>query len=194
MLSVSLNKIFPFYDQFKQISVAYEVLSDTKKREIYDRGGEEAIKSGGSHDGGCASPMDIFDMFCHDAGGRWPAESKNVIQQMNVTLDELYCGSTRKLALQKKVICPKCNGWYDVKIIKNIYIYRYYRYIYLSISIYIYLYISNISDTFFYCLFITNKVKKNLFNETRQYNMHIFYKIIFLRYWTKQIKATETNK
>ena len=28
-----------------------------------------------------------------------------------------------------------------------------------------------------------------LFNKTRQYNIHIFYKIIFFKYRTKQIKA-----
>ena len=33
-----------------------------------------------------------------------------------------------------------------------------------------------------------------LFNETRQYNIKLFDKTIFLKYRTKQIKATETNK
>ena len=33
-----------------------------------------------------------------------------------------------------------------------------------------------------------------LFNETGQYNIHIFDKYIFLKYRTRQIKATETNK
>ena len=33
-----------------------------------------------------------------------------------------------------------------------------------------------------------------LFNETRHYNINIFYKIIFLKYKTRQIKATEPIK
>ena len=35
---------------------------------------------------------------------------------------------------------------------------------------------------------------RSLFNETRQYNIHIFDKIIFFKYRIRQIKATETNK
>ncbi|CAC5377316.1 DNAJA1 [Mytilus coruscus] len=77
---------------FKAISQAYEVLSDVKKRETYDRGGEEAIKGGG-HGADFHNPMDIFDMFF---GG--------------VSLEDLYNGATRKLALQKNVICGKCEG------------------------------------------------------------------------------------
>lgn len=55
-------------ERFKLISQAYEVLSDAKKREIYDKYGEEGIKEGGGG-GGMHNPMDIFDMFF--GGGRF---------------------------------------------------------------------------------------------------------------------------
>lgn len=49
-------------EKFKQISQAYEVLSDSDKRAIYDEGGESAIKKGGTGSG-FSSPMDIFNVF-----------------------------------------------------------------------------------------------------------------------------------
>ncbi|XP_037365867.2 dnaJ homolog subfamily A member 4 [Talpa occidentalis] len=98
-------------EKFKLISQAYEVLSDPKKREVYDQGGEQAIKEGGSGSPSFSSPMDIFDMF-FGGGGRMARErrGKNVVHQLPVTLEDLYKGVTKKLALQKSVICAKCEG------------------------------------------------------------------------------------
>ena len=102
-----------FFVQFKAISQAYEVLADAKKREIYDQGGEQAIKEGGTGGGGFSSPMDIFDMFFGLGGrgrSRGPKKGKDVVHQLAVSLEDLYNGSVRKLALQKNVICSKCDG------------------------------------------------------------------------------------
>lgn len=136
------------FPQFKHISQAYEVLSDPKKRDLYDQGGEQAIKEGGM--GGGSSPMDIFNMF-FGGGGRMQRErrgkvylvvllvvfagcclksyninntrvlstGKNVVHQLGVTLEEMYNGTTRKLALQKNVICEKCEGKYKFYRNKN---------------------------------------------------------------------------
>ena len=44
--------LISFVLQFKEIARAYEVLSNEKTRELYDEGGEEALKEGGPGGGG----------------------------------------------------------------------------------------------------------------------------------------------
>ena len=105
-------------DKFKEISMAYEVLSDSKKRAIYDEGGEQALKEGGGGRGGGGfhSPMDVFNMFFGAGGGgqfngaRGPAKSKPIVHKLGVTLEELYKGRTRKLAINREISCVHCDG------------------------------------------------------------------------------------
>jgi DnaJ family protein A protein 1 len=102
-------------ERFKLISQAYDVLSNEEKRRIYDQGGEQALKEGGGGGFGGGNPMDIFEMFFgggRSRGGGGPSRrrGKDVVYQMNVTLEELYNGTTRKLSIQKKVKCEKCEG------------------------------------------------------------------------------------
>lgn len=102
-------------EKFKEISMAYEVLANAEKRRIYDQHGEQGIKEGGGGGPGFSSPMDIFDMFFGGGFGggrapRGPRRTKNIMHQLSVSLEDMYNGTTRKLALQKNVICDACEG------------------------------------------------------------------------------------
>lgn len=101
-------------EKFKEITHAYEVLSDPQKRDIYDQYGTEGL----SGDGGPGlSPEDLFShlfgggMF---GGGRsrpsGPRKGKDMAHALKVSLEDLYKGKVSKLALQKQIICEKCDG------------------------------------------------------------------------------------
>ncbi|KAI9355147.1 hypothetical protein DFJ73DRAFT_759182 [Zopfochytrium polystomum] len=106
-------------DKFKEISRAYEILSDSQKREVYDRYGEAGL-SGDGPGGPGMSPTDLFshlfggggsDFFGGGGGGsRGPRRGKDMMHSLKVSLEDLYRGKTTKLALQKQVICAKCEG------------------------------------------------------------------------------------
>ncbi len=76
------------------------------------------MKEGGGGPGGFhgSDPFDIFNMFFGGGGGGSPFGSrqeqrgKNLVHQLAVSLEELYNGAVRKLALQKNVVCDKCEG------------------------------------------------------------------------------------
>ncbi|CAG0900455.1 unnamed protein product [Cyprideis torosa] len=100
-------------EKFKQISQAFEVLSNPEKRAVYDEGGEQALKEGMGDRGGFSSPMDIFSMFFGGPArgrARGAKRGKDLVHPLGVTLEELYNGGIRKLALSKNVICSKCEG------------------------------------------------------------------------------------
>merc|ERR1719498_594470 len=96
-------------EKFKQISKAYEVLSDEEKRERYDKFGEKGLEGGGGgHDA-----SDIFSAMFGGGGRRGPRgprKGKDVLFRLKVTLADLYNGATKKLRLSKSLLCSACDG------------------------------------------------------------------------------------
>ncbi|EEY18643.1 chaperone protein dnaJ 2 [Verticillium alfalfae VaMs.102] len=107
-------------DKFKEISHAYEILSDSQKRSIYDQYGEAGLE-GGAGGGGMAAE-DLFAQFFGGGGGglggmfgggmqnRGPPKARTIHHTHKVSLEDIYRGKISKLALQRSIICPKCEG------------------------------------------------------------------------------------
>lgn len=97
------------------MSHAYEVLSDSQKRQLYDQYGEEGLEQGGM--GGGMSAEDLFSQF-FGVGGMFgnmrpdpgPKKARPIHHVHKVSLEDMYRGKMSKLALQKSVLCPKCEG------------------------------------------------------------------------------------
>lgn len=102
-------------EKFKEITTAFEVLSDEEKRPLYDEYGEEGLREGAG--GGGGNPHDIFDaMFGGGGGGmfgggpRGQRKGDDVVHSLNVTLVDLYKGKMSKLAIIRNRVCVTCKG------------------------------------------------------------------------------------
>ena len=106
-------------ENFKKINEAYEVLSDPKKRSIYDRYGKEGLQNGGggfSRNG--TSFTDIFaDLFGFDdlfGGGANKAEhyafEKDFAIRLKLSFKEAVFGCQKTIRITYKSFCKDCNG------------------------------------------------------------------------------------
>ncbi|KAL4433639.1 hypothetical protein ABPG75_000080 [Micractinium tetrahymenae] len=130
-----VNKEADAEDRFKDISAAYEVLSDDEKRGIYDRFGEQGLKGGfaGAGAGGMggmgdfSNPFDIFETFFGGGmgggmggfggmgGGAARARNRPIPgddQRYDLRLDftEAVFGCSKEIEVSRLEDCSTCSG------------------------------------------------------------------------------------
>ena len=108
--------------KFKEISEAYEVLSNPEKKAAYDQYGHDAFTGPGGGQGGFSegfgsgfgSFSDIFEDFFGDATGQRNNErlkrGEDLKYEMSITLRDAYLGVKKEISYDTLVSCKSCSG------------------------------------------------------------------------------------
>jgi len=116
-------------DKFKEISNAHDVLSDDKKRNIYDQLGDEGLQRAASEAGMNAGGMpDIiaellrrggvggvgggfpFNMGGMGGSNRETPRKNNTMAKVAITLEDAYKGCKKTIPRRWQRKCPSCDG------------------------------------------------------------------------------------
>ncbi len=105
-------------ERFKEVVEAYEVLSSSERRELYDRFGHAGLRSQGftptSFDFGTLG--DLFSAFFGDdlfgvgGRGRGAARGADIAAEVEIELVESAAGVTREVPIRVAVPCETCDG------------------------------------------------------------------------------------
>ena len=105
--------------KFKNSAEAYEVLSDTDKRQRYDRFGHQGLRGTSGHDFAHMDASDISSMFGDIfgdifGGGRsqrgGPQRGYDLETQIEITLEQVAAGVEREIDFVRKDLCQTCSG------------------------------------------------------------------------------------
>jgi DnaJ family protein A protein 2 len=96
-------------EKFKEIQHAYEILSDSEKRENFDKYGTDEP---GGHGGGGMEEMfaNMFGMGRNNGRSNGPKKGQQTRHTINIPLEIVYSGLHKKLKVTRNVLCNTCDG------------------------------------------------------------------------------------
>jgi molecular chaperone DnaJ len=101
-------------ERFKEVVEAYEVLSKSETRELYDRYGHAGLRGGGFQPGtfDFGSLSDLFSAFFGDdlLGGGRRTRGADLSALVEIELLEAATGTTRDVPFEIAVTCTRCGG------------------------------------------------------------------------------------
>ncbi|VVB09733.1 unnamed protein product [Arabis nemorensis] len=104
-------------EKFKEISNAYEVLSDDEKKSLYDRYGEAGLKGAGMGGmGDFSNPFDLFESLFEGMGGMGRGSRSRAVDGQDeyytliLNFKEAVFGMEKEIEISRLESCGTCEG------------------------------------------------------------------------------------